>query len=77
METASRDEIIKDLPEEMQKILKNIDYPVKRNEIIEKERNNAAIPDVLVEFGMLPDKQYNSAEDVAKELHRIYIGIPA
>jgi len=77
METESRDEIIKDLPEEMQKILKNIDYPVKRNEIIEKERNNAAIADVLVEFGMLPDKQYNSAEDVAKELQRIYIGIPA
>jgi len=77
METESRTENINDLPMEMQKILKNIHYPVKRNEIIENERESAAIPDVLVELGMLPDKQYNSAEDVAKEIHRIYIGIPA
>jgi len=77
METESGEEIIKDLPQEMQKILKNIYYPVKRNEIIEKEKKNAAIPDVLVELGMLPDKQYDSPEDVAKEIHRIYIGIPA
>jgi ABC-type antimicrobial peptide transport system ATPase subunit len=77
METESRDESINDLPMEMQKVLKNTHYPAKRNEIIENERRSAAIPDVLVELGMLPDKQYNNAEDVAKEIHRIYIGIPA
>jgi Protein of unknown function (DUF2795) len=62
---------------ETQEILKNTDFPVNRNDIIEQARMRGAIPDTLVELGMLPDKNYNSAEDVAKELHRLYIGIPS
>jgi hypothetical protein len=77
METESKDESIKELPIEMQKILKNINFPVKKHDIIEQESKSAAIPDILRELGMLPDKEYNSAEDIAKEIHRIYSGIPA
>ncbi|WP_292374067.1 MULTISPECIES: DUF2795 domain-containing protein [unclassified Methanosarcina] len=75
METDSKDGSIKELPMEIQKILANIDFPVNRKDIIEQERKSGAIPDILQELGMLPDRKYDSAEDVAKELHNIYIGI--
>ncbi len=77
METESKGGFITELPMETQEILKNIDFPVKRNEIIEQARKGRATPDILQELGMLPDKKYNSAEDVAEELHRIYMGIPS
>lgn len=77
METESKSRFIAELPVETQKILKNIDFSIKRNDIIEQARKSGAIPDILQELGMLPDKKYNSVEDVAEELHRIYMGIPA
>ncbi|KKH91993.1 hypothetical protein EO95_15435 [Methanosarcina sp. 1.H.T.1A.1] len=77
METESKSRLIAELPVETQKILKNIDFSIKRNDIIEQARKSGAIPDILQELGMLPDKKYNSTEDVAEELHRIYMGIPA
>jgi hypothetical protein len=77
MKIESKSGFITELPLETQKILKNIDFPVKRNDIIEQARKSRASPDILQELGMLPEKKYNSAEDVAEELHRIYIGISA
>lgn len=77
METESKSRFIAELPIETQEILNNIAYPVKRNEIIGQARKSGAIPDILRELGMLPDRQYNSAEDVAEELHIIYMGVPA
>jgi len=77
METESKSRFIAELPIETQEILNNLAYPVKRNEIIGQARKSGAIPDILRELGMLPDRQYNSAEDVAEELHIIYMGVPA
>ncbi len=77
METESKSRFIAELPIETQEILNNIAYPVKRNEIIGQARKSGAIPDILRELGMLPEKEYNSAEDVAEELHTVYMGIPA
>jgi hypothetical protein len=77
METESKDGSIKELPMEIQELLKNTDFPVTRNDIIEQEKKRGAISDILRELGMLPYRKYNSAEDVAKELHIIYMGIPA
>jgi len=77
METESKRGFITKLPVETQEILKNIAYPVNRNDIIGQARKSRAIPDILRELGMLPDRQYNSAEDVAEELQIIYMGIPA
>jgi hypothetical protein len=77
METESKGGSITELPVEIQEILKNMDFPVNRNDIIEQERKSGAISDIQRELGMLPDKKYDSAEDIAKELHRIYIGIPS
>ena len=75
METESKGGFIAELPMDAQKVLKNIDFPVKRNDIIEQARKSGAIPDILRGLGMLPDREYNSAEDVAEELHKIYVGI--
>jgi hypothetical protein len=77
METGSRVGNIKELPIEMQKILQTTNFPVKKKDIIDQGKKSKATPDIMHEFGMLPDKEYNSAEDVAKEIHKIYIGIPA
>jgi hypothetical protein len=77
METEIKGLSIKELPMEIQEILKNIEFPVKKNDIIEQERKSGAIPDILRELGMLPDKEYNSAEDVTEELQRLYIGTPS
>ncbi|HII91109.1 MAG TPA: DUF2795 domain-containing protein, partial [Methanosarcina sp.] len=57
--------------------LNNLDFPIERKEVIEQARKSKAIPDILRELGMLPDKKYNSAEDLAEELHIVYIGVPA
>ena len=75
METEGKGGFITELPMGAQKILKNIDFPVKRNDIIEQAKKSGAIPDILRGLGMLPDKEYNSSEDVAEELHNIYIGV--
>lgn len=77
METESKREYVTELPLEIQKMLKNLDFPIERKEVIEQARQSKAIPDILRELGMLPDKKYNSAEDLAEELHIVYIGVPA
>lgn len=77
METENKSEYINELPLEIQKILKSLDFPIERNGIIERARKSKAIPDILRELGMLPDKKYNSTEDIAEELHKTYMGVPA
>ena len=77
MEIESKSGFITELPMETQEILKNIGFPVKRNDIIEQASKSGAIPDILRELGMLPYREYNSAEDVARELHVIYMGVPS
>jgi len=77
METESKREYVTELPLEIQKVLNNLDFPIERKEVIEQARKSKAIPDILRELGMLPDKKYNSAEDLAEELHIVYIGVPA
>lgn len=77
MENETKSRFITELPMETQKILKSMDFPAKRKEIIERAKKSGAIPDILRELGLLPYREYNSAEDVARELHIIYMGIPA
>ncbi len=76
METEKKAGYITELPIEIQKMFKNLDFPIEKNGIIEQARKSKAIPDILRELGMLPDKKYNSAEDIAEELHKTYMGVP-
>ena len=76
METENKAGYITELPIEIQKMFKNLDFPIEKKGIIEQARKSKAIPDILRELGMLPDKKYNSAEDIAEELHKTYMGVP-
>lgn len=77
MENETKSGFITELPMGAQKILQSMDFPVKRNDIIAQAKKSGAIPDVLRELGLLPDRQYNSAEEVAGELHMVYMGVPS
>jgi len=57
----SREEI----PIEFQNVLKGINFPAKRNEIVDQARGKVS-DETLVDLGMLPDKQYSSADEVMK-----------
>jgi len=54
-------------PVEVQKTLKNIDYPVKKQGLIEHAKKHGASSDVLKDLENLPDKEYTNAADVSKE----------
>ena len=55
---------------EFQSILKEIKFPARRNEIVSQARNKGISDETLAEIGMIPDKQYSSADDVMKEYEK-------
>lgn len=56
---------------DIQNVLQNIKFPAKKNDIIQQARGKGAMADQLLEnLGMLPDKEYASADEVVKELQR-------
>ncbi len=59
------------VPMDIQNVLQNIKFPAKKNDIIQQARSSGAMADQLLEnLGMLPDKEYASANEVIKELQR-------
>jgi flagellar motility protein MotE (MotC chaperone) len=54
-------------PIEAQKALKGMDYPARKQEILEKARDNNATKEVMDILEDLPDKEYENAADVSKE----------
>jgi len=56
-------------PIEVQKALKDIDYPVKKNQLIEHAKKHDASSAVIEVLESLPDKEYTNAADVSKEFH--------
>jgi uncharacterized protein (DUF2267 family) len=77
MDAESKGGSIEELPIEIKDMLKNTDFPISKNDLVEQEKKRDSIADILRILGMLPNKKFNSAEDVAKELHRIFVGIPS
>lgn len=60
------------VPMDIQHVLQNIKFPAKKNDIIQQARSSGAMADPLLEnLGMLPDKEYASADEVVKELEKI------
>lgn len=60
------------VPMDIQHVLQNIKFPAKKNDIIQQARSSGAMTDPLLEnLGMLPDKEYTSADEVVKELERM------
>ncbi|MGB9938364.1 DUF2795 domain-containing protein [Methanosarcina sp.] len=54
-------------PIEVQKALKNIDYPVNKKQLIEHAKKHDASREVIEVLEDLPDKEYANAADVSKE----------
>lgn len=67
METRSTGgRVAETLPPEFQSVLKDMKYPIKRNDIVDQARKSGVTPEILVDLGMLPDKEYKSADEVKK-----------
>jgi hypothetical protein len=56
-------------PIEVQKALKNIDYPVHKKDLIQHAKKHKANSKVMEVLEELPEKEYTSAADVSKEFH--------
>jgi hypothetical protein len=56
-------------PIEVQKALKNIDYPVNKKQLIEHAKKHDANDKVIEVLEGLPDKEYTNAAAVSKEFH--------
>lgn len=54
-------------PIEVQKALKGMDYPAKKQDLMEKARENNAPQEVMQVLENLPDKKFENAVDVSKE----------
>ncbi|WP_292388242.1 DUF2795 domain-containing protein [Methanosarcina sp. UBA5] len=54
-------------PIEVQKALKDIDYPVKKKQLIEHAKKHNASDKVIEVLEDLPDKEYTNAAAVSKE----------
>ena len=54
-----------ELPMEFRNLLKEMKFPCKRNEIVDQARGKVS-DETLADLGMLPDKQYSSADEVTR-----------
>jgi Protein of unknown function (DUF2795) len=54
-------------PVQVQRFLKDINYPVKKHDLIEHAKKNKASKEVLQDLEKLPDKEYTNAADVSRE----------
>jgi hypothetical protein len=54
-------------PIEVQKALKNIDYPVNKKQLIEHAKKHKASDKVIEVLEELPEKEYTNAAAVSKE----------
>ncbi len=54
-------------PVEVQKALKDIDYPVHKKELIKHAKKHDASDKVIEVLEELPEKEYSNAADVSKE----------
>lgn len=55
-------------PVEVQKFLKDIEYPVKKNDLIQQAKKNGVSQEELAVLEKLPDKEYTNSADISKEL---------
>ncbi|WP_052730749.1 DUF2795 domain-containing protein [Methanosarcina horonobensis] len=58
---------MKSNPIEVQKALKNMNYPAKKEDLIKHAKDNNARDEVMQDINNLPEKEYTNAADVSKE----------
>lgn len=54
-------------PIEVQKALKNMDYPARKQDLIEHAKKHKASKEVIEVLEDLPDHEYTNAAEVSKE----------
>lgn len=54
-------------PIEVQKALKSMNYPAKKEDLIRHAKGRNASDEVMQDINELPDKEYTNAADVSKE----------
>jgi hypothetical protein len=54
-------------PIEVQKSLKNMNYPANKEDLVKHAKDRDASDKVMQDIENLPDKEYTSAADVSKE----------
>lgn len=54
-------------PIEVQKALKDMDYPASKEKLIQHAKKHSASKEVMQVLDELPDKEYTNAADVSKE----------
>jgi len=54
-------------PIEVQKALKDMDYPAKKEDLLRHAKKHEASQKVMKVLEELPDKEYSNAADVSKE----------
>lgn len=58
-------------PAAIERYLKGIHYPAKKNDLIKQAQNNGAPDDVMNVLNRFEDKEYGSTVDVAKEVGNV------
>jgi hypothetical protein len=61
-------------PVQLQKHLGGLDYPVSKEDLIERAQEEGADEEMMNLLGQLPDREYNSPVAVSKEAARIMKG---
>lgn len=65
METEGKSGRALDMPtEELRRLLKDINFPANKHEIVDKLRKSGISPGILEDVISLPDKEYSSADEV-------------
>ncbi len=58
-------------PAQIRKFLKDVEYPVKKQDLIEQAKKNNASNEVLQDLNRIPDKEYTGAKDIDREFESI------
>jgi len=58
-------------PAQIEKFLKGIDFPVSKQSLINHAKQNKAPDDVMQLLQRMPDKEYGSAADIAREIGKL------
>lgn len=54
-------------PVQVQKFLKDVNYPARKHDLIEHAKKHNASSEVLQDLDNLSDKEYTNAADVSRE----------
>jgi hypothetical protein len=57
-------------PIQIQKSLSGVDYPVTKQQLLDKARDNGAGDDVMAALEKLPDREYNGPNAVSEEVSK-------